>query len=422
MKEKYKRRNCMPLPMKKIVITIALALFFLQFAAASDYYTGNVSLSKVNIIINASRNSAGINANYEFTNNGNTKEVIALSFPKLPSDAKLYSNGNLFNGNLELNAKEKKTINARYAIGFAEGKSYSIDYNLKVNFDGNPLAKPAGEIATHLYFSSKNAKITNSDLAFTKVNDLIEGQHYVSYKYNNYPVDTYIAWIDSTIKLNVTKEISSVSAVGDMFNVTVKVKNVGEEGVQNIQLRENILGRLFGSLSPESDFVDVSGESDKVYLWVKNIPSLGVGQEVTFQYSGKILSLSDAHFESMKVIADGLLVLLADEQMVPMKAFGEQPANVPSNVTKNATREVSSLAVSPPLLIGAKGNANAATPATKQEVKALENQINKENKGRSISKVVVYFIIIVLLAVIVIVAVYLIKALKKGGKNETSSI
>jgi hypothetical protein len=424
MKEKYKKRNCMSLPMKKIVITLALFLFFLHFASAGFYY-GNVSITNVRININISGEDVKINSDYTLMNLGNADESVLLAFPGYPADKIVSLNGVPLSGALSIKTRETKMfgVSANYKVS---GGNKMLNYDPDVYINGGAIAKGANKIDTYLFFASANAKITSSKYEFTKV-PASSGQYYLSSRTDAFPTNAYIGWVESSAKLNVSRSISDVTGVGSNFTVIVKVKNIGEDSVSNIRLKDSLLARYFNSLQPQGDFNFISEEmSDSVYLWEKNISSLAPGQEAAFQYSGKIGSLEGIYFVPLKVLVGDILLMFYDGPGIVVKT--------PSRDTLERTGPVAVVnKTSFDLVVVKKDETPAISPGESQTTggeshiqpllnqngyKELRDRINNEEKAKTYSKYLYIFIVVVLVAVIITVVVYLIKTLRTKEKKD----
>ncbi|MEK6893722.1 MAG: hypothetical protein AABX07_05990 [Nanoarchaeota archaeon] len=422
MKDKYKKENCMPLLMGKIAIALFLFLFLLPFAR-SAFYNGNVSVTDIRININISGEDVKINSDYTLMNLGNADESVLLTFPGYPADKIVSFNEAQLKDALLVKVRETKmvSVSANYK---SAGSNKLLNYNPTIFINGEGIIKKINKIETHLIFASTNTKITNSEYDFTKI-PAASGQHYLSSELNTYPTSSYIGWVESSAKLNVSRVISEVTGIGSNFTAVVKVKNLGGENVANIKLKDSLLARYFGSLQPAGDFVLVSGQmTDSSYSWEKSISSLTPGQEVVFQFSGKIESLEGIKFEPLRVLVGDALLMFYEGPEILVKLAPRDTLEKTSPIVKTndsiiipiiVKKDESPVISSPENLL----NATSSQPLLNQDdYKELSKKITNEERAKTYSRYFYAFVILFLVVMVVIVIIYLAKIIKKEEKKD----
>jgi len=263
--------------------TFVMALFVILLTSipVKAFYVGEVKVKDVEINVEGDCKSLEVSGTYVLENDG--REEVEITMVNLPKGSEISIDGRLVEWPVKLAPGEEAVINYRtYAIPERVGKlcSFHLNYNLMI--DNDYVATPTNvefyvrlPKASSILFYSYGKVEKNSIIWVEKTPPIF---------------DYHIRWTETGISVNVQKAVDEESYnVGDIMNVSVYVRNVGNVKVRG-KLKDKYVAEFFTPISP--GFKLVGGKSTKIdmYIWEREV-ELDPKEEVSYEFKIKINKL-----------------------------------------------------------------------------------------------------------------------------------
>ncbi len=296
------------------LLAALLALVMPVPADAAQFYGGGVVIDSMTATIDVT-GKADITVEYELVNRGDGVESVALTF--FPPDAAAAIDGGVLSNPVSFEKGETKKLAMSYSLELPDADYRSLLFETVLRFDGMGNAERVGSYDVELVLPEGVKRLVYSSMDYDAASSR-DGRLVVTWdKADIYPVSLLVAWNTLDVDLAATKTAvpGSVTAAGEIVEVSITVENRGGEEVRDITLRDSFFPGTFEALSPVDEFETVETEwSDPHLYWTKEIDSLAAGESVTCTYSVIVKALGlETGLDNLVVSVGGIPVGVSND-------------------------------------------------------------------------------------------------------------